>query len=106
MPKSVTEAYALDKKDGNTLWGDSIAKEIKDVKPFLKIMEDSERVPIGFKRVNCHIIFDVKMEDFRRKYRLVAGSHTINPPSTIIYASVVSRETVRIALTLAALNDL
>ena len=67
MPKSVTEAYALDKKDGNTLWGDSIAKEIKDVKPFLKIMEDSERVPIGFQCINCHMIFYVNMEDFRLK---------------------------------------
>ena len=43
------------------------------------------------------MIFDIKMEDFRR---------STNPPSTIIYTSVVSRDTVRIALTFAALNDL
>ena len=51
------------------------------------------------------MIFDVKREDFRRKARLVAGGHTTAAPATITYASVVSRESVRIALLLAALND-
>ena len=52
------------------------------------------------------MFFGVKMEDFRRKSRLVASGHTTNPPATIKFESVVSRETVRIALTLAELNDL
>ena len=63
-------------------------------------------MPIGYQRVNCHIFFDVKMENFRRKARLVAGGHVTEPPATIMYASVVLRETVRIYLTLDALNDL
>ena len=50
---------------------------------------------------------DVKMETFQRKARLVAGGHMTEVTSaTMTYASVVSRESVRIALTLAALNDL
>ena len=106
LPKSETEAYALDEHNGNTLWADSISKEMKYVKPDSRIMEDSEQVPVGFHRVNCNMIFDVKMEDFRLKSRLIAGGHTTNIPATITYASVVSCETVRIALTLAALNDL
>ena len=52
------------------------------------------------------MIFDVKMEDFQRKARLVAGGHMTEAPPTTTYASVVSRETVRLALTIAALNDL
>ena len=52
------------------------------------------------------MIFDVNMEDFRRKARLVAGGHVTDPPSTITYVSVVSRETVRISLTLTDLNYL
>ena len=52
------------------------------------------------------MIFDVKMEDFRQKARLVAGGHLTKAPATITYASVVSRETVRLALTFAPLNDL
>jgi hypothetical protein len=46
------------------------------------------------------------MEDFRRKARLVTGGHRTEAPATLTYASVVSRETVRLALTIAALNDL
>ncbi len=52
------------------------------------------------------MIFDVKMEDFRQKARLVAGGHLTKAPTTITFASVVSHETVRLALTFASLNDL
>ncbi len=52
------------------------------------------------------MIFDVKMEDFSQKARLVAGGHLTEAPATITYASVVSRETVCLALTFASLNDL
>ncbi len=65
-------------------------------------------LPIGFQQVKCHLIFDVKMgeESFRRKARFVAGGHTTEVPSTLTFASVVSRDSVRIALTIAALNGL
>ena len=56
--------------------------------------------------MQCHMIFTVKMDRFIRKARLVAGGHMTDTPATMPYASVVSRETVRIALTVAALNDL
>jgi hypothetical protein len=36
----------------------------------------------------------------------VAGGHLTQAPTTITYASVVSRETVCLALTFASLNDL
>jgi hypothetical protein len=52
------------------------------------------------------MIFDVKMEDFRHKARFVAGGHTTDTPHAMTYASVVSIESMRIALTLSALNDL
>jgi hypothetical protein len=45
------------------------------------------------------------MEDFRLKARFVAGGHTTHAPHAMTYASVVSRELVRVALTLAVLND-
>ena len=51
------------------------------------------------------MIFDIKQEDFHQKARLVAGGHTTPAPEMITYASVVSRESVRIALLLAALNN-
>ena len=105
VPKSVAQAYALDKKNVNTLWTDAIAKEMKDVIPSFKKLYHGEIVPIGYQWINCHMIFDVKMEDFRRKARLVAGGHMTDPPATITYAILVSREKFMIALKLADLND-
>jgi hypothetical protein len=51
------------------------------------------------------VIFDVNM-DFTRKARFVASGHKTELPSSITYASVVSRESVRIAFLMAELNDL
>ena len=77
------------------------------MRPAFKILEKGEDLPNrNYQFVRCHMVFDVKMEDFRRKARLVAGGHMTEAPPSITYASAVSRETVRIALTLAALNDL
>ncbi len=50
------------------------------------------------------MIFDIKMEDFHKKACLVAGRHMTNVPVTLTYTSVVTCETVCIALMLAALN--
>ena len=53
------------------------------------------------------MIFDVKMgKSFRRKARMVAGGHTTENPAGLTYASLVSRDSVSIALTIAALNNL
>jgi hypothetical protein len=52
------------------------------------------------------MVYDVKMEDFCRKAQFVAGGHMTETPATNTYASVVPQESVHIALTLAALNDL
>lgn len=106
LPKTVKEALAIDNKNGNTYWQDAIAKEMKNVRVAFEILGDGTKVPVGHQRINCHMVFDIKMEDFRRKARLVAGGHTTDAPAVMTYASVVSRESVRLALTLAALNNL
>ena len=76
------------------------------MRPAFNKLESGEIVSIGYQRVNCDIIFDVKMEYFRRKARLVAGGHVTEPPLAIAYAGLVSRDTVRIAMEFAALNNL
>jgi hypothetical protein len=48
------------------------------------------------------MIFDIKM-DLTRKARFVAGGHTTDTPASMTYSSVVSRDSVRIAFTYAAL---
>jgi hypothetical protein len=69
-------------------------------------MEKNYPTPPTYQNIRCHMIFDVKMEDFRRNARFFAGGHTIDTPHAMTYASVVSRESARIALTIDALNDL
>ena len=62
---------------------------------------------VGYQQITGHIIFDVKLgENFRRKARYVADGHKTDPPSSVTYSSVVSRESVRIYLTIGALNGL
>ena len=56
--------------------------------------------------MECHMVFDIKLDGFVRKARMVAGGHMTDTPAVMTYASVVSRDTVRIALTLAGLHDL
>jgi hypothetical protein len=81
-------------------------KDMKNVRIALKILNGYKLVPPTYQEIQCHMIFDVKMEDFRQKERFVGGGHTTDTPYAMTYTSVVSRESVRIALTLAALNDL
>ena len=107
IPKTVRRALEIDTENGNRLWQEAIAKEMDAVRVAFHILEDNKKVPPGHQRMDCHMIFDVKLDGFRRKARLVAGGHKTEPPASVLtYASVVSRETVRIALTVAALNDL
>jgi hypothetical protein len=106
VPKSVEHARKLDQQNGNTLWWDAIMQEMANVRiAFQK--SSGTRPPIGFQEVKCHMIFDIKSgENFRRKARYVAGGHMTEPPASITYSSVVSRDIVRIALLIAALDSL
>ena len=103
----VQQAYEIDRKNGNTLWRDAINKEMCNVRPALEVYDgDIKDLPPGYQFIRCHMVFDIKFgEDFCRKARFVAGGHTTEAPSTLTYSSVVSQDSVRIALLLAALND-
>jgi hypothetical protein len=96
----------LDKENDNTIWQDAVRKEMKNVRISFKILNGEESAPLTYQEIRCHMIFDVKMEDFQRKARFVAGGHTADTPHAITYASVVSRESVRVEITLADLNEL
>ena len=85
---------------------DAISKEMTNVSVSYDILKDGDRAPIVHKQINCHIIHEVKMEDFRRKARLFAGGNMTETPKCMTYSSVVGREIVHISLTIAALNDL
>ena len=112
VPKSVDEALAIDKENGNTLWYTSIKKEMNNFCVGFEAWEersldDARRVQklVVYQGIHCHTIFDINMDGrFTRKACYVAGGHATDPPSSITYYSVVSRDSIRIAFTLAALN--
>ena len=105
LPTSVAHAYELDRKNGNDFWRKAIAKEMGNVLIAFHILAEGEDPPMNLKELGVHIIFDIKM-DLTRKARLVAEGHKTPTPEGSTYAGVVSRETVRIALTYAALLGL
>ena len=108
IPKSVLQAQQIDAKNGDTLWWDAICKEMKNMRPAFEVFEGGvEQLPSGFQEIKCHMIFDVKIgANFHRKARLVVGGHTTEAPATLTYSSVISRDSIWIALTVAALNEL
>ena len=107
MPKTVKQVMEIDQRNGNKLWEDAIRKEMKNVRPAFEPYEKDTKNLVGHQKIKTHIVFDVKLgEGFRRKARLVAGGHVTDAPSSITYSFVVSRDSVRIALLVAALNDL
>ena len=72
-----------------------------------QVRNQEVRLP-GFQELSVHMVFDVKMDGkFTRKARLIADGHlTETLPKYDTYASVVSRDSVRLAFLYAALNDL
>ena len=117
LPHSVEEAYEIDERNGNRNWTDAIEKEMKKIYIFQTfelwdkgtpddLRSGKVKMP-GFKELTVHMVFDIKMDGkFTRKARLVADGHKTETPSAMTYASVVSRDSVRIAFLLAALNGL
>lgn len=105
IPTSIKNAHELDTSNGNTHWSDAISKEMTNVGIAFDILDMNQHVPVGWKPVTGRLIFDVKM-DFTRKARWVLDGHKLPDPGVSTYAGVVSRESVRIALTYAALNDI
>ncbi len=61
VPRTVKIALALDRKNGSTLWADAITKEMKEVHIAFNILPDGRSAPIGYQKIACHMIFDLKM---------------------------------------------
>ena len=108
LPKTTTEALAFDKENGNTLWWEAIYSEIRNVRiTFEEFDRPLAEILPGYTKLNCHLIFEVKLsENFRRKARFVTDGHRTKEPNLLSYSTVVSRDSVRIAFLLAALNNL
>jgi hypothetical protein len=93
----------LDTKNGNDFWRKALEKEMTNIGIAFEVLDDGVKAPVGWSKVTGHLVWDVKM-DFTRKARWVLDGHLTPDPIGSTYAGVVSRESVRIAFTYAALN--
>jgi Reverse transcriptase (RNA-dependent DNA polymerase) len=107
LPRNWNEAVQIDSDSGNTLWQDAIKTELNQINEYntFKDIGVGGNPGSGFKKINVHLVFDVK-HDLRRKARLVAGSHLTDPPKESAYSGVVSFRSLRIVALLAELNGL
>ena len=105
IPTSVDHAMEIDRKNGNTMWKDALALEMFNVGVAFEILEEGQMAPPGWEKASGHLIWDVKM-DFTRKARWVLDGHKPPDPIGSTFAGVVSCESIPIAFTYAALNDL
>lgn len=107
IPKNICEAIEIDRENGNTSWMDAIKLEMANVRVAFKEYDGDTSSLVGYIQITGHLVFDVKLgENFRRKARYCADGHKTGTPASVTYSTVVSRDSVRILLTVAAFNDL
>ena len=98
----------IDEQEGYNLWHTAIQDEMKKIIAAFEQFDGDPSELIGYQQITTRIIFDIKLgENFRQnKARLVADGHKIEPPGSVTYSSIVSRDSVRLCLLSAALNNL
>jgi hypothetical protein len=100
--KSVKQALAIYKSTGTIFWKDVIKKEMKNILLAFEFQDD-DVMALGFKKIDCYMVFDVKL-DLMHKVRFVADGHQTDPPKELVYSSIVY--SVRLAFLVTVLNDL
>ena len=61
LPKSLEEAFQIDRESGTNLWQKVIKKEMKTIDCAFEFPEDNKAPLVGYQKINCHMVFDVKM---------------------------------------------
>ena len=79
IPRIKDHAIELDRKNGNTLWQDTLAKEMTNVSVAFKILDHGVKDPVGRKQGSGYLVWDLKM-DFTRKARWVKDGHRTHKP--------------------------
>jgi hypothetical protein len=107
LAKPVEEALKIDDQSG-TDFGEGQSScwcwnnDVQSAFEFINV----DVVPKLYKHIDCHMIFDVKMDLTRKEWLVASGHHTDPPLKESTYSSIVLRDSIRIVFTLAALGDL
>ena len=91
IPRDVEHVHEIDSGNGNTMWRDTLKKEMYNVGVAFETLDEGAHVPHGWKQVTGQLVWDVKM-DFTRKARWVLDGHKTPDPIRSAYAGVASRE--------------
>jgi hypothetical protein len=78
---------------------------MENVRVAFDIKDHATKPCPGYEYVDLMMVYDIKM-DYTRKARLCVRGDQTEPPKEIMYSSIVSRESIRIAFTYAAMLDL
>jgi Reverse transcriptase (RNA-dependent DNA polymerase) len=97
IPRSVKHAYELDKEAGNTFWADAIRKEIDSLLALdcFAFHAPDYKPSSDYQWTKLNLIFEVK-QDGRRKARMVAGGHLVDPMGISSRSTVVKGISVRL----------
>ena len=107
VPRSHHEATLIDEREGNRKWQDAEELELKQLFEYdtFSDLGLNALTPDGYKKIPCHMIYDVKW-DGRHKARFVAGGHRTDTPVESTYSAVVSLLGVRMITFLSELNEM
>jgi hypothetical protein len=107
VPRSHNQAVEIDQANGNCLWQESEAIEVKQLAAYKTFIDKgkSGNPPDGYKKIRCHMIYDVK-HDGRHKSRLVAGGHLTDISNDSLYSSILSLRGIQLVTFLFELNSL
>ena len=105
LPKTVKHALEIDHTTGTDFWRQAIIKEMGSIDPCIDLIPEGKDPPPGYEFIRTNIVFDIKM-DFTWKARFMADGSMTEVPSEFTFASVMSRNSVWLALLYVALNNL
>jgi hypothetical protein len=107
IPTGVENALEIDRSHTDTFCKDALAKkEMRtEVGVAFEVLEESMKAPVGWSKVTGHLVWDVKM-DCTPKARWVLDGHKTPNPIGSTNAGAVSRDSIQISFTCAALNGL
>ena len=108
IPRTIQEAYVLDKENGNNLWREAIQKEVNlltEIYPSFKTPDKPEDITPDYQFIPILWVLDCKV-DGRRRARAVGGGHRTQDIDFDLYSGVVDLETVRTVFLIAIQQDL
>ena len=81
-------ALEIDHEEGIPLWQDAIVLEMEAVCDAFKVMNEGEEPPPRYQYMECHLVFDIKLDGFQRKAPLVSGDHMTETPVVLTYCCI------------------